>query len=251
MKQFAKKNVVVTGGSRGIGFAIARLFVSEGANVFITGQSSERVKSALEKLRQKAEDKEQVIECAAFDVASYDEVKKFADTYLEKLSGIDVLINCAGITKDNLLMKLEERDWESVIDTNAKSVFNLTKAFIRTMIKKRSGRIINVASVVGVIGNPGQTNYAASKAAMIGFTKSLAKEVASRGITVNCIAPGFIETEMTDKLTEEQKKAIVRRVPMARMGEPSEIAHAAVFLASDRAAYITGQTLVIDGGMIC
>ena len=172
------------------------------------------------------------------------------DRLIESWGGVDILVNCAGITRDKLFMKMGEDDWDQVIETNLKSVYNLSHALVRPMMKARHGKIINVTSVIGLTGNPGQVNYAASKLGMVGFTRSLAKELASRNINVNCIAPGFFETPMTNVLTDEQKEEILRKVPMGRLGNPKEIAHAAVFLASNMSDYITGQVLTVDGGMI-
>ena len=184
------------------------------------------------------------------DVSNKAEVNEALDRLLGTWGGVDILVNCAGITRDKLFMRMEEDDWDQVIDTNLKSVYNLCHSLVRPMMKRRSGKIINVSSVIGLTGNPGQVNYAASKLGMVGFTRSLAKELAPRNINVNCIAPGFFETPMTDSLTEEQKEKIINKVPMGRLGDPIEIAHAAVFLASEKSNYITGQVLTVDGGMI-
>ncbi len=241
MKRVLGKRAIVTGGTRGIGKEIARLFVLEGAEVIIFGTHVERGEAAASEIG------------ATFyqvDVSNHADVEKKSTEILAKWESVDLLVNCAGITKDGLFMRMKEEDWDSVIDTNLKSVYNVTYAFLRGMIKARKGRVINVTSVIGgVIGNPGQVSYAASKAGMVGFTKSLAKEIAVKEVTVNCIAPGFIETDMTLKLSEEQRRQILDKVPAKKLGSPSDIAYAALFLGSDESGYITGQTLVVDGGM--
>jgi len=186
----------------------------------------------------------------AVDVADTAAVEAAAKDILDSAGRVDILVNNAGITRDNLLIRMSEEEWDTVLDTNLKGAFNFTKAFTRSFIKQRSGRIINIASVIGLIGNAGQSNYAASKAALIGFTKSVAKELAPRGITVNAIAPGFIETDMTAVLDEKMRGEILQRVPMGRLGAPDEIAHAAVFLAMEPTGYVTGQVLTVDGGMV-
>ena len=249
MKRLANLNVVITGATRGIGKGIAELFVRQGASIAIIGTNEEKGKEALTQLKNLASDPAQKIEFYKIDVASKQEIDQFAENFLASFGTIDVLINNAGVTRDGLLMKMKEEDWDTVLDTNLKSVFNTCQAFARSMIKQRSGRIINISSVVGLRGNPGQTNYSASKAGMIGFTKSLAKEVASRGITVNCIAPGGIATDMLHELTDAQKELLLKDVPMQRFGITEDIANAALFLASNEASYITGQVLAVDGGM--
>lgn len=242
------KKAVVTGGTRGIGYAIAQSFVKQGAEVAILGMNLERGEKIASHLNE-ISDKSGNVKFFAIDVKDFLAVKQFSEKIQEMWGGIDILVNCAGITKDQLLMKMSESDWDEVLATNLKSVYNMSHVFIRGMVKKRIGRIVNVSSVVGLTGNAGQANYAASKAGMIGFSKSLAKEVASRNVTVNCVAPGFIKTDMTDQLNEQQKKAILARVPMGRLGEAKEVADVVVFLASDQASFITGQTFTIDGGM--
>ncbi|MFC2109444.1 3-oxoacyl-[acyl-carrier-protein] reductase [Bacteroidota bacterium] len=241
------KTALITGATRGIGKGIAEVFAKQGANVAFTYSSSVEAAQALEN------------ELAAFGVkakgyqsnaANFDAAQQLAADVLKEFGSIDVLINNAGITKDNLLMRISEEDFDSVIEVNLKSVFNLTKAVIRPMMKQRSGSIINMSSVVGVQGNAGQTNYAASKAGMLGFTKSVALELGSRNIRCNAIAPGFIETEMTAKLDEKVVDGWRQAIPLKRGGQPEDIANACVFLASDMSAYITGQTLNVDGGMI-
>lgn len=237
------KWVVVTGSTKGIGKGIAEAAAKAGAHVVVVGTNQERGETVAKSLGNKAFFK-------ALDVASFDACHTFIDEVLAKTGQIDVLINNAGITRDNLLMKMKEEDWDSVLEVNLKSVFNLSHALCRSMLKARSGKIINISSVVGLTGNAGQVNYSASKAGVIGATKALAQEMAGRGICVNCIAPGFIETEMTEGLPETVKTAILNKIPMKRMGNTNEIANAALFLASDLSSYITGQVLTVDGGMV-
>ncbi|HEX2580117.1 MAG TPA: 3-oxoacyl-ACP reductase FabG [Rhabdochlamydiaceae bacterium] len=242
------KAAVITGGTAGIGKEIALAFAKEGAHVAIFGTNAERAKEVLEHLKQTYPNQKFLIKLA--DVSDKKAVDQALQEILAEFGKIDILVNNAGITRDGLLMKMAEDDWDRVIAVNLKSVYNTCQALVRPMLKARCGKIINITSVVGLNGNAGQTNYAASKAGMIGFTQSLAKEVASRGICVNCIAPGFIKTPMTDVLTEEQKAGILKQVPMNRLGNAEEIASAAVFLASDGSNYITGQVLTVDGGMV-
>lgn len=238
------KVAIVTGGTAGIGREIAVKMAEAGAKVAIFGRNPER---GAEVVAQIGDDKAIFIQV---DVAKTGAIEEAIAQVQEKLGDIDVLVNNAGITRDNLLMRLPEDHWDDVIDTNLKSAFNTCRAVVRPMMKKRSGRIINISSVVGLTGNAGQAHYAASKSGVIGFSKSLACELATRGITVNCVAPGFIETPMTDVLNEKQKSAILGAIPMGRMGQPEEIAKAVIFLASDMANYITGQVLAVDGGMV-
>jgi 3-oxoacyl-[acyl-carrier protein] reductase len=242
------KAAVITGGTAGIGKEIALAFAKEGAHVAIFGTHAERAKEILEALKKSYPNQKFLIKLV--DVSNKKAVDQAFQEILTEFGKIDILVNNAGITRDGLLMKMTEDDWDRVIAVNLKSVYNTCQALVRPMLKARSGKIINITSVVGLSGNAGQTNYAASKAGMIGFTRSLAKEVASRGISVNCIAPGFIKTSMTDALTEEQKEGILKQVPMNRLGSAEEIASAAVFLASDGSNYITGQVLTVDGGMV-
>lgn len=244
------KKALITGGSAGIGEAIALKFVQEGASVAILGTNSERLKKVHESMEAIRVSSDQKFIALVSNVSSKESVETTVEQVLSSLGGVDILVNNAGITRDGLLMKMKEEDWDSVIDTNLKSVYNLCSSLIRPMMKARSGKIINISSVVGLTGNPGQTNYAASKAGMIGFTKALAQEVASRGIQVNCIAPGYIKTKMTDALTTEQQQVVLNKVPLGRMGNPEDIAEAACFLASKMSDYVTGQTLVVDGGMV-
>tara|TARA_R110002051_G_scaffold150662_3_gene223237 strand:+ start:919 stop:1668 length:750 start_codon:yes stop_codon:yes gene_type:complete len=248
MKLLEGKNVIITGASRGIGTGIAQVFADHGANIAFTYSSSEAPALVLEKeLMAKG------VKAKAYksNAASYSDSEALVAKVLEDFGGvIDVLINNAGITKDNLLMRMSEEDFDSVIDINLKSVFNMTKAVQRTMLKQRKGSIINMSSVVGVKGNAGQTNYAASKAGMIGFTKSVALELGSRNIRCNAIAPGFIETEMTDKLDEKVVQGWRDGIPLKRGGSTEDIANACLFFASDLSAYVTGQVLNVDGGML-
>lgn len=244
------KRALITGGSAGIGEAIALKFVQEGASVAILGTNSERLQKVHEAMEAARVHPDQKFLSLVSNVSSKASIDATVEQVVTSFGGVDVLVNNAGITRDGLLMKMKEEDWDSVIDTNLKSVYNLCSALIRPMMKARSGKIINISSVVGLTGNPGQTNYAASKAGMIGFTKALAQEVASRGIQVNCIAPGYIKTKMTDALTVEQQQVVLNKVPLGRMGNPEDIAEAACFLASKMSDYVTGQTLVVDGGMV-
>ncbi len=247
MKLLEGKNVIITGASRGIGRGIAEVFANHGANVAFTYSSSEA--PALE-LENELTSKGVKAKAYKSNAASYSESEQLITKILEDFGGIDILINNAGITKDNLLMRMGEEDFDTVIETNLKSVFNMTKAVQRTFLKQRSGSIINMSSVVGVKGNAGQTNYAASKAGMIGFTKSVALELGSRNIRCNAIAPGFIETEMTDKLDEKTVQSWRDGIPLKRGGSPEDVANACLFFASDLSAYVTGQVLNVDGGML-
>ncbi|MEN8789270.1 MAG: 3-oxoacyl-[acyl-carrier-protein] reductase [Flavobacteriaceae bacterium] len=247
MKLLEGKNVIITGASRGIGRGIAKVFAEHGANVAFTYSSSEGPAIELENELTKSGVKAKAYKSNA---ASFTEAESLVSSILEDFGGIDVLINNAGITKDNLLMRMSEEDFDAVIEVNLKSVFNMTKAIQRTMLKQRKGSIINMSSVVGVKGNAGQTNYAASKAGMIGFTKSVALELGSRNIRCNAIAPGFIETEMTERLDEKTVQGWRDAIPLKRGGTPEDIANACLFLASDLSAYITGQVINVDGGML-
>lgn len=246
MKLLSEKIAIVTGGTRGIGKAIARSFVDHGASVAILGTNAEKGKEVLQELQTMCQG-DQKVAFYQTNVAQSSEVEKTLAQIYTDFGRVDILVNNAGITRDNLLMRLTEEDWEAVLNTNLKSVFNICRFVVRPMMKARQGKIINITSVVGLVGNAGQTNYAASKAGMIGFTKSLAKELGSRGICVNCIAPGFIETDMTEGLNEKQKEALLGQIPLQKMGSAQDIASAALYLAS--ADYVTGQVLVVDGGM--
>lgn len=251
MHQLLKnKKVLVTGGTAGIGRQIALTFASQGASVAIFGTNLERAQSVLKELNDNKVSDDQQFLAEIVNVSKKETVDAAIKDILDKWGQIDVLINNAGITRDGLLMKMPEEHWDEVMAINLKSVFNTCQALVRPMLKAKTGKIINISSVVGLTGNAGQVNYSASKSGMIGFTKSLAQEVATRGITVNCIAPGFIETQMTGVLTDVQKEGILKKIPMGRMGTPEEIAHAALFLASDMSNYMTGQVLTVDGGMV-
>ena len=246
MSLVANKVAVVTGAGRGIGRAVALAYARMGADVACvsrTEENSAKVAAEVEALGRKAW-------ALAVDVSDTAAVDAAAKEILESAGRVDILVNNAGVTRDNLLMRMSEEEWDTVLDINLKGAFNFTKAFSRTFIKQRSGRIINIASVIGLIGNAGQSNYAASKAALIGFTKSVAKELAPRGITANAIAPGFIETDMTAALDDKVRESIIGNVPLGRFGSPDDIAHAAVFLAMEPSGYITGQVLTVDGGMV-
>jgi 3-oxoacyl-[acyl-carrier protein] reductase len=247
MKLIEGKNVIITGASRGIGKGIAQVFAGQGANVAFTYSSSEGPALELEK-----ELKEKGVKAKAYksNAASFEASEKLVAEVLEDFGSIDILINNAGITKDNLLMRMSEADFDQVIETNLKSVFNMTKAVQRTLLKQRSGSIINMSSIIGVKGNAGQANYAASKAGMIGFTKSIALELGSRNIRCNAIAPGFIETEMTEKLDEKVVQEWRDGIPLKRGGSPEDIANACLFLASDLSSYVTGQVLHVNGGLL-
>lgn len=247
MKLLEGKVAIVTGASRGIGKGIAQVFAQHGADVAFTYSSSEGPALELEN-----ELKGLGVKAKAYksNAASFQEAEDLVNRVLEDFGKIDVLVNNAGITKDNLLMRMSEADFDQVIETNLKSVFNMTKAVQRTLLKQRSGSIINMSSVVGVKGNAGQANYAASKAGMIGFTKSMALELGSRNIRCNAVAPGFIETEMTAKLDEKTVQSWRDAIPLKRGGTPEDVANACLFLASDLSAYTTGQVLNVDGGML-
>ncbi len=236
---------LVTGASRGIGQAIALELAARGATVIGTATSQ----NGLDNIDNLMKEKD--FECHSFllDVASPESVKTLFETLSERKLAPSILVNNAGITRDNLLLRMKDEEWEDCIQTDLTSIYRLCKACLRSMMKARFGRIINITSVVGLTGNPGQTNYAAAKAGMIGFTKSLAREVGSRGITVNAIAPGFIDSDMTDALPEAQRESLLQQIPLARLGDPLDIATAVVFLASSAGNYITGETLNVNGGM--
>ncbi|MBL4712501.1 MAG: 3-oxoacyl-ACP reductase FabG [Gammaproteobacteria bacterium] len=242
-KELEGEVALVTGASRGIGKAIAEQLASMGATVIGTATSeggAESISAYLSTLGGKG---------MCLNVTDTDSIAAVIKTITTDHGAISILVNNAGITKDNLLMIMKEDQWNDIIETNLTSVYRLSKAVVRTMMKARKGRIINIASVVGLTGNPGQTNYSASKAGMLGFTKSLAREIGSRKITVNCVAPGFIDTDMTRELPEEQRTALISQIPLNRLGEPADIAAAVSFLASPAAAYITGETINVNGGM--
>ena len=243
--KFKNEIVVVTGATRGIGKAIAMAFAKQDAEVILIGRSQDALKAISDEIKAAG----QASDFFACDVANSENVQKTVNIILDKYKRIDILINNAGITRDNLLLRMSESDWDDVINTNLKGVFNFTKAVSRPMLKAKKGKIISIASIIGITGNAGQANYAASKAGIIGFTKSVARELASRGITANAIAPGYIETEMTGQLNEELKEKILKTIPLGRLGAVEDIANISLFLASKEADYITGQTIVVDGGM--
>ncbi len=242
MTDLTGKAALVTGASGGIGADIARALHSAGATVGLSGTRIEPLEALAAELGERAH----VLPCNLSDAAAVDSLPKEAAT---AMGSLDILVNNAGITRDNLFMRMSDEEWQSVLDVNLTSTMRLCRGALRGMMKARWGRIVNISSVVGATGNPGQGNYAASKAGMVGMSKSLAYEVASRGITVNCVAPGFIETAMTDKLTDDQKDKILTQIPAGRMGTPAEIAAATLFLASPEAGYLTGTTLHVNGGM--
>lgn len=246
MQRFENKIAVVTGGCRGIGKAIAERFAREGAFVYALDY---RIPDENEVFIDDASIRDRIVPMQA-DVTSFESIQKVVDDILAKSSRIDILVNNAGITRDNLLMRMNEEEWDAVLNTNLKGAFICTKVVSRPMMSQRYGRIINIGSVVGSMGNAGQANYSASKAGMIGFTKSIARELASRNILVNLVAPGYVRTPMTDKLTDEQKNAFLVNIPLKRVAEPEDIAAAVAFLASDDASYITGQVLHVNGGML-
>lgn len=246
------KRAIVTGGTRGIGRAVVKELAAKSCCgvlfsdvAFIYNSCDE----CAEELQQEIDNPATKIFGFKADATSYDQAEATVNEAIQKLGGVDILINNAGITRDNLLLRMSEKDFDDVINVNLKSVFNYTKAVLKYMIKQRYGRIVNIASVVGLMGNAGQSNYAASKAGVIGFTKSMARELASRNITVNAVAPGYIQTDMTEKLTEEQKNALTTMIPLGRMGRPEDVAKVVGFLCSPEADYITGQVIAVDGGM--
>lgn len=242
MFDLSGKTALVTGATGGIGGQIAKVLAANGAEVIITGRNETALNELLKALGAKAK----VIAC---DLSKQSEVESLIAKAEGKAGKVDILINNAGLTKDTLMMRMKTEDWDEVLNVNLKAAFILSKDAVRSMIKRRFGRIISISSIVGVMGNAGQANYAASKAGLIAMSKSLALEVASRGITVNCIAPGFIATKMTDAIPEAARDALIAKIPAVRLGEPSDIAAAALFLSSDEASYITGQTLHVNGGM--
>jgi 3-oxoacyl-[acyl-carrier protein] reductase len=243
MFELEGRSALVTGASGGIGSAIARAMHRQGARVALSGTRA----GALESLAEELSGEAPVLPC---DLTDADAVDRLVPRAEEALGGLDILVNNAGVTRDSLAMRLKDQDWQTVIDINLSAAFRLSRAALRGMMKRRWGRIIGITSIVGVTGNPGQANYAASKAGMIGMAKSLAAEVASRGITVNCIAPGFIETPMTDELSDAQRERLLAAIPSGRLGRPADVAAAVVYVASEEASYITGQTLHVNGGMV-
>ena len=246
MSSLTNQIAVVTGAGRGIGRAIALKFAAEGADVVVvsrTVENSEKVAAEIRALGRKAW-------ALAVDVSDSAAVTTAADKIIADCGKVDILVNNAGVTRDGLLMRMSDADWDTVLDTNLKGAFHFTRAFFRTFAKQRAGRILNISSVIGLIGNGGQSNYAASKAGLIGFTQSVARELAGRGVTVNAIAPGFIETDMTSELNAELKTNILKQIPLGKFGAADDIANAALFLAGSGARYVTGQVLTVDGGMV-
>lgn len=246
MSQLANQIAVVTGAGRGIGRAIALKFAQEGADVVVvsrTAENSEKVAAEIRALGRKAW-------AFAVDVADSAAVTAAVEKILAETAKIDILVNNAGVTRDGLIMRMSDEDWDLVLNTNLKGAFLLTKAFFRIFAKQRSGRIINISSVIGLIGNPGQANYAASKAGLIGLTQSTARELGSRGVTVNAIAPGFIETDMTSVLNPALKESILKQIPLGKFGQAEDVANVALFLAIPASGYVTGQVLTVDGGMV-
>lgn len=236
------KTALVTGATGGIGAAVAQALHTAGAQVALSGRNTDKLSALADSLKERAH----ILPADLSDPAAADALIKDAET---ALGGVDILVNNAGLTRDTLAMRMKDEDWQAVIDVNLTAPFRLARAALRGMMKKRYGRIVNIASIVGITGNPGQANYCASKAGMIGWTKAMAQEVASRNVTVNCIAPGFIDTAMTETLKDEHKTALLARIPAGRMGGAGDIAAAALYLSSDEAAYVTGQTLHVNGGM--
>ena len=247
MHRLTGRTAVVTGAGRGIGKAIAERFAAEGAKVAVISRTEANSNSAAEAINAAHEG---AAKGYAVDVADGAKVLELGKQILADFGSVDILVNNAGVTRDGLALRMSEEDWDTVLDTNLKGAFNLVKAFQRSILKSKTGRIINVASVIGLIGNAGQCNYAASKAGLIGFSKSLAREFAGRGITVNAIAPGFIVTDMTNELNDAQKDGVLKTIPLGTFGDATDISNAAAFLASDEARYITGQVLTVDGGMV-
>ena len=247
MGKLQDKIAIVTGAGRGIGKAIAERFAAEGAKVAVVSRTEANSKSVADALNAVHPD------CAkpyAVDVADSAAVAEMGKTILADFGKVDILVNNAGVTRDNLLLRMSDEEWDMVLNTNLKGAFNMVKAVQRSMLKQKGARIINIASVIGLIGNAGQANYAASKAGLIGFTKSLAREFAGRGVTANVVAPGFIATDMTGVLDDKVKEAILTKIPLGAMGQAEDIANAVTFLASDEARYVTGQVLAVDGGMV-
>ena len=250
MQLLKGKSAIVTGGTAGIGKAIAALYVEHGADVAIFGTNKQRAELVLSELEAMKVHPEQKILSFIVDVSNTKEMDEAVGQLLAAWGKVDILVNNAGITRDNLLMKMTEEDWDRVVDVNLKSIYNTCKALCRPMMKARSGSIINISSIIGLMGNAGQANYAASKSGMIGFTKSIAKELASRGVRANCVAPGYIETPMTDVLPAPVKEQILVKIPLGRIGQPRDVAHAALYLACDLSSYVTGQVITVDGGMV-
>ncbi|MBT4063630.1 MAG: 3-oxoacyl-[acyl-carrier-protein] reductase [Candidatus Marinimicrobia bacterium] len=246
MFKLSKKIAVITGASRGIGKAMAETYAQADAHVICVSRNEDALNGVADLIRSNGGS----ASVAACNVSDLENFQKLIKDTVDNYGSVDILVNNAGITRDTLIMRMSEDDWDTVIDINLKGAFNGIKAVTRTMMKQKSGRIINISSVVGLTGNAGQVNYAASKAGLIGLTKSAAKEIGSRGITVNCIAPGYIATDMTDQLDDQAKDLLISQIPLGRIGSPDDIAATALFLASDEAGYITGQTFTVDGGMV-
>ena len=244
--RLVNKTAIVTGASRGIGRTVAKVLAEQGASVVLAGRTRAALEEAVEEIRSRGGQATAVV-C---DVTVEGDVEQLVKATLEGYGRVDILVNNAGVTRDGLVMRMSEEDWDAVLDTNLKSVYRCTRAVLRPMLKQRAGRIVNIASVVGLTGNAGQANYAAAKAGIVAFTKSVAREVASRGITVNAVAPGYIDTDMTRALSPEQRERILSGIPMGRMGSTEDVAYAVAFLAGEEAGYITGQTLVVDGGLV-
>ena len=244
--ELAGKTALITGSNRGIGKAIAQKLAENGADIIITAPIKSDAESAANELKERYNVKTYAFELNLLDINSIEDTVK----EIEKTTTVDILVNNAGITKDNLFIRMKKEEWEDVIKVNFTSIFYITQPIVKQMIKKRWGRVINISSVVGIMGNAGQTNYSATKAALIGFTKSLAKEVGSRGITVNAVAPGFIDTPMTQGLPEDIKEAYKKQIPLGRFGSPEDVANAVLFLASEKASYITGEVINVNGGML-
>ena len=245
--RFANQVAIVTGAGRGLGHAIALRLAGEGARVAVVSRTEQNAVRTAEEINAKYFG---VAKAYGVDVANAAGVKEVGAQILADFTRVDILVNNAGLTRDGLVMRMSEEDWDAVLDTNLKGAFHFIQAVLRPMVRQRSGRIVNIASVAGLMGNAGQANYAASKAGLVGLTKSIAREVASRGITCNAVAPGFIDTDMTAVLSQELKDGVVKQIPLGTFGEPGDIAAAVAFLASGEAKYITGQTLTVDGGMV-
>ena len=244
--ELAGKTALITGSNRGIGKAIAQKLAENGADIIITAPIKSDAESAANEIKERYNVKTYAFELNLLDINSIEDTVK----EIEKTTTVDILVNNAGITKDNIFIRMKKEEWEDVIKVNFTSIFYITQPIVKQMIKKRWGRVINISSVVGIMGNAGQTNYSATKAAIIGFTKSLAKEVGSRGITVNAVAPGFIDTPMTQGLPEDIKEAYKKQIPLGRFGSPEDVANAVLFLASEKASYITGEVINVNGGML-
>jgi 3-oxoacyl-[acyl-carrier protein] reductase len=240
------KTAIVTGSAQGIGYSIALALSKEGARVTVTDIAEELVKKSAEEIAKITGNETLAVKT---NVSSYAEAESLVKSTVDKFSKIDIMVNNAGITRDNLIVRMSEEEWDSVIAVNLKGVFNCTKAASKVMFRQRSGRIVNIASIVGLMGNPGQVNYSASKGGVIALTKSCARELASRGIQVNAVAPGFIKTRMTEALNDEQKKKLTEIIPLNRLGEPEDVANAVLFLCSEESSYITGQVISVNGGM--